>query len=91
MVLKCEADWQRASDAGRASGLGFDALARANPGPHGALNLKVVPARRFPPPWSIAIIRQVLVGDAPRAFHRRCLGAVIPQLFRTGLIEALDY
>jgi hypothetical protein len=50
MVLKCKADRQRASDAGRASGLGFDALARANLGPHGALSLKVMPARRFPPP-----------------------------------------
>ena len=31
--------------------------------------------RRFPPPWSIAIICQALAADAPRAFRRRCLFA----------------
>jgi hypothetical protein len=28
--------------------------------------------RRFPPPWSIMIIRQALAANAPRAFRRRC-------------------
>ena len=32
--------------------------------------------RRFPPPWSIAIIRQALAADAPRAFHRRCSSVI---------------
>src|SRR6516164_9335455 len=28
-------------------------------------------SRRFPPPWSISIIRRALAADAPRASHRR--------------------
>jgi hypothetical protein len=38
-----------------------------------------MPARRFPPPWSIAIIRLALAADAPRAFRRRCSSAILSE------------
>jgi hypothetical protein len=42
--------------------------------------LTVVYAR---PPLPIAMIRQALAADAPRAFHRRCLSAIGTQARQT--------
>src|SRR6516165_10551883 len=39
--------------------------------------------RRFPPRWSIAIIRQALAADAPHAFRRRYSFAIAVRAPRT--------
>ena len=37
----------------------------------------------LPPPWSIAIIRQALAADTPRAFRRRCWCAIAAPVQQT--------